>query len=92
MHRVAVGGTVHVFAGTPGSAPVDANVVHYRHVRLAGSTGSRRKDYETARDLVASGEIKLGRIPHEVIQLDDAPAAVLARPPDAILKTIVAVN
>lgn len=92
LEQVAVGGTVHAFAGTPGGASVNVNVVHYRHLTLFGSTGSRRQDYERARDLVASGQIQLDRLPHRVVGLGDAPAAVLGRPPDDVLKTIVAVG
>jgi L-iditol 2-dehydrogenase len=92
LERVAVGGVVHAFASGPGGAPVDANVVHYRHLTLVGSTGSRLQDYERARDLAASGEIKLERLPRRVVGLDGAPAAVLDRPPDSVLKTIVAVS
>ena len=45
IEHVDVGGRVHAFAGTPGGAPVDANIVHYRHLRLVGSTGSTVDDY-----------------------------------------------
>jgi L-iditol 2-dehydrogenase len=92
LERVAVGGVVHAFAGTPDGAQVDANLVHYRHLRLVGSTGSRRSDHRTARDLVASGEVKLDRLPRRVVGLDEAPAAVLHRPPPTVLKTVVAVG
>jgi L-iditol 2-dehydrogenase len=92
LEWVAVGGVVQAFASGPGGAPVDANVIHYRHLTLVGSTGSRFHDYERARDLAASGEIKLDRLPHRVVGLDGAPAAVLDRPPDGVLKTIVAVS
>ncbi|AYY15013.1 hypothetical protein EF847_22290 [Actinobacteria bacterium YIM 96077] len=92
VEQVALGGVVHSFAGTPGGALVDANAIHYRHLKLVGSTGSRLSDYRRARDLVASGEIKLDRLPHRVVTLEEAPAAVLERPPDGVLKTIVAMG
>ncbi|TDD65553.1 hypothetical protein E1262_24915 [Jiangella aurantiaca] len=92
LERVAVGGVVHAFASLPGVVPVDVNVVHYRHLTLVGSTGSRLQDYERACDLAASGAIKLERLPHRVVGLDGAPAAVLDRPPSGVLKTIVAVS
>lgn len=92
LERVAVGGVVQAFASGPGGALVDANAVHYRHLTLVGSTGSRFQDYERARDLVTSGEIKLDRLPHRVVGLDGAPAAVLDRPAEGVLKTIVAVS
>lgn len=92
LERVAVGGVVHAFASTPGGAPVDADLLHYRHLRLVGSTGSRLRDYQRARDLVAGGEVKLDRLPHRVVGLADAPAAVLGPPPEPALKTVVAVR
>jgi L-iditol 2-dehydrogenase len=92
LAQVAVGGVVHAFAGTPGGMPVDANLVHYRHLRLVGSTGSRLADYRRARELVAGGEVKLDRLPHRVVGWDGAAAAVLGRPGGGALKTIVAVR
>ena len=61
IDHVDVGGRVHAFAGTPGGAPVDANIVHYRHLRLVGSTGSTVEDYRRARDLARSGAVPLDR-------------------------------
>ncbi len=92
LERVAMGGVVQAFAGTPGGAPVDANSVHYRHLRLVGSTGSRRRDYEVARDLVVAGEVRLDRLPFRVVPLDEAPEAVTGRQPSGVLKTVVAVT
>ncbi len=90
LDQVGVGGVVQAFAGSPGGAQIDANVVHYRHLRLLGSTGSRRSDYRAARDLVAAGEVDLSRLPHRVVGIDDAPKAVLGDAPAGVLKTIVA--
>lgn len=92
LETVAVGGLVHAFAGTPGGALVDANLVHYRHLRLVGSTGSRLQDYIKARDLVAGGEIELGRMPYRVVGLDGVPDALSADPSDRYLKTVVAIG
>jgi L-iditol 2-dehydrogenase len=79
LAKVAVGGRVHAFAGTPGGAPVDANAVHYRHLTLVGSTGSTVRDYLQARDLVVSGEVPLERLPRSAVPLERAPAALLGR-------------
>jgi L-iditol 2-dehydrogenase len=72
LEQAAPGGTVHAFAGTPGGAPVDANLVHYRHLALVGSTGSGLVDYVAARDLVVRGDVDLGRLPHGRTDLDGA--------------------
>jgi L-iditol 2-dehydrogenase len=82
IDRVDVGGRVHAFAGTPGGAPVDANIVHYRHLRLVGSTGSTVEDYRRARDLARSGAVPLDRMPSRTVALDEVPRALLDREPD----------
>jgi L-iditol 2-dehydrogenase len=83
---------VHAFAGTPSGAHIDANVVHYRHLSLVGSTGSRLADYEHARDLVGAGTIDLSRLPIDVVPLEEAPAALLQRPREDVLKVVVDVG
>ncbi len=82
IDHVDVGGRVHAFAGTPGGAPVDANIVHYRHLRLVGSTGSTVDDYRRARDLARSGAVPLDRIPSRTVALDEVPRALVDREPD----------
>jgi threonine dehydrogenase-like Zn-dependent dehydrogenase len=89
MREVAVGGAVHVFAGTPGGAPVDANLVHYRHLTLVGSTGSVIGDYERALALVASGRIPLSRLPTSTIPLEEVPSALLDSRDPRELKVLV---
>jgi L-iditol 2-dehydrogenase len=89
MEHVAVGGVVHAFAGSPEPAPVDANVVHYRQLKLVGSTGSTLGDYLRARDLVADGTVPLQRLPRETTDLAGAVRALTSDPPPSILRTIV---
>lgn len=92
LHNVAPGGRVHAFAGTPGGALVDANIVHYRHLTLLGSTGSRFRDYVRARDLVRSGAVDLSSLPRHEVALADAADAVQAGPPEGALKTVAVVS
>jgi L-iditol 2-dehydrogenase len=82
IEHVDVGGRVHAFAGTPGGAPIDANLVHYRHLRLVGSTGSTVEDYRRARDLARSGAVPLDRMPWRTVGLDEVPEILLDRDPD----------
>jgi L-iditol 2-dehydrogenase len=92
LERVAVGGRVHAFAGIPEGGAVDPNLVHYRHLRLVGSTGSTVDDYVTARTLVADGTVKLDRLPVSTISLEEAPE-VLRREPDVLpLKILVSIG
>lgn len=88
LERVAVGGAVHAFAGTPGGSEVDANMVHYRHLALVGSTGSTLDDYQYAVRL-AAGLVDLSRLPRTIVSLDDLPATLTAPPTSELAKPIV---
>lgn len=92
LENVRFGGIVHAFAGTPEGAPVDANVIHYRHLSLVGSTGSGLADYARARDLVNSGKIPLERLPRRTIALESAPEALLGEPEMQELKVVIDVG
>jgi L-iditol 2-dehydrogenase len=82
VEHVDVGARVHAFAGSPGGAPIDANLVHYRHLRLMGSTGSTVDDYRRARDLARSGSVPLERLPSRTVSLDEIPEILLDPRPD----------
>ncbi len=71
LEAVVVGGRVHAFAGTPGGGLIDANVVHYRHLSLLGSTGSRRTDYRRALHLASTGQVDLCRLPTQLMTLEE---------------------
>lgn len=92
LERVAVGGRVHAFAGTPGGAAIDANIVHYRHLTLVGSTGSTVSDYRRAAELVVSGAIPLDRLPRTYVSLNDLPHALLDGGRTDALKVLVDVQ
>lgn len=85
LDRMEPGGTVHVFAGSPGVNAVDANIVHYRHLALVGSTGSTMRDYRRALSLVRAGTLPLSRLPRSVVTLEEAAAAL--REPDVTSDT-----
>ncbi len=89
IEHVDVGGRVHAFAGTPGGAPVDANIVHYRHLRLVGSTGSTVDDYRRARDLARAGSVPLDRLPSRTVALDAVPEILLDPSPDPRMLRVV---
>jgi threonine dehydrogenase-like Zn-dependent dehydrogenase len=89
IDHVDVGGRVHAFAGTPGGGPVDANIVHYRHLRLVGSTGSTVQDYRRARDLARSGAVPLDRMPSRIVALEEVPRMLLERDPDPRMLRVV---
>ena len=80
LERMEPGGRVHAFAGTPGGNVIDANLVHYRHLALVGSTGSGMRDYREACTLVREGRVPLERLPRRAISLEEAVATL--RTPD----------
>jgi L-iditol 2-dehydrogenase len=82
LERVGAGARVHAFAGTPGGAPVDANVVHYRHLALVGSTGSMVEDYRRGLEMARSGSIPLRRLPSKTVALEQVPEVLLDPAPD----------
>ena len=92
LEEVAVGGVVHAFAGTPGGAPINANVVHYRHLKLVGSTGSALADYRRAVELASSGRIALDRLPTATVGLDEVPDILLGERTEPGLKVVVDVG
>jgi L-iditol 2-dehydrogenase len=92
LEAVALGGAVHAFAGTPDGAPVDANLVHYRHLKLVGSTGSSLADYRRAVELVASGRVPLDRLPSTTVPLEEVPRLLLGERTAPGLKVIVNVG
>lgn len=92
LNEVAVGGAVHAFAGTPGGAPIDANVIHYRHLKLLGSTGSALADYRRAVELAASGRIRLQSLPTTTVALEQVPDILLGERAAPGLKVIVDVG
>jgi threonine dehydrogenase-like Zn-dependent dehydrogenase len=91
LERLDVGGRAHAFAGTPGGAAVDANLVHYRHLTLVGGTGSALADYRRARDLVRDGVVRLDRLPCGTVPLARVPEVLTGEHPPAELKVTVQV-
>lgn len=92
LEQVDIGGAVHAFASVPGGAAVDANLVHGRHVRLVGTTGSDIDDYERARQLASSGRVPLHRLPVAHVSLAEAPGQLRGGGRPDVLKTVVDVQ
>ena len=90
--NAAVGGAIHVFAGTPEGATVDANAVHYRHLRVVGSTGSTLPDYRRAIELAATGTVPLERLPRTPVDLEHVPEVLTGPQDPTVLKVTVDVG
>jgi L-iditol 2-dehydrogenase len=90
LERVAEGGIVHSFAGTAGGMPVDANLVHYRHLTLVGSTGCTVAEFRQALELARSGAIPVTDLPRVTVPLERVPRVLLDPSPDPrVLKVMV---
>jgi L-iditol 2-dehydrogenase len=89
LEAVEPGGVVHAFAGSPGGASVDANIIHYRHLSLVGSTGSTLADYERAADLARSERVPLNRLPTAVVGLEELPDILNRTRPSPELKVLI---
>jgi L-iditol 2-dehydrogenase len=60
LRLVARQGTVSFFGGLPKDSPeitVDANLVHYRELRIVGANGSSPAHNKAALELIASGQV-----------------------------------
>ncbi len=72
------GGRVNVFAGLAGDgwAEVEANLIHYNELVITGASDSRRRDYDTALELIESGRIDAERMVTHRFPLAEAEQAI----------------
>lgn len=72
------GGRVNVFAGLKGKgwAEVEANEIHYKQVRITGTSNTRRADYETALRLIESGKVETASLITHRYGIADVGAAI----------------
>jgi threonine dehydrogenase-like Zn-dependent dehydrogenase len=89
LERMEPGGRVHVFAGSVGGAEIDANVIHYNHLALVGSTGSALHDYRQAYGHVTAGSVPLDRLPRVLVSLEEAADSLRHREPALAGKTVI---
>jgi len=85
------GGRVNVFAGFKGAGwtEVAANRIHYKQVRLTGSTNSRRSDFETALRLIESGRVETASMVTHRFPLSAVNEAIDTVGPGAAIKVAV---
>jgi L-iditol 2-dehydrogenase len=85
------GGRVSVFAGmkAEGWAQVASNLVHYKQVRVTGSSNCRRADYETALRMIESGRIDTASMLTHRFGLDEVLEAIATVGDPGALKAAV---
>lgn len=86
-----VGGTVNIFAGLAGDgmSEIAANLIHYNELMVTGVTGSRRRDYALAVQLIERAEIDVATLLTGRYPLSDAAEAIAAVERNEGLKTAV---
>lgn len=69
---------VSIFAGLAGTgeSTIEANLIHYREIKLVGSANSDRRQYERAINLIQSGQIDAKRLVTHRFPLSKAAEAI----------------
>ncbi len=91
LELTRVGGTVNIFAGLAGDgvSEVAANLIHYNELVVTGVTGSRRRDYALAVQLIERGEIDVATLLTDRFLLSEAEEAIAAVERNDGIKTAV---
>jgi threonine dehydrogenase-like Zn-dependent dehydrogenase len=92
LELAAVRGRVSWFAGLPKDASrvaVDANLVHYKELRVTGTTACSTADCRKAAGLVNSGRLDLSPLVTHRLSLEAAPGVFAAGNDRSMLKTVL---
>lgn len=91
VQLLATHGRVNFFGGLPKGTTValDTNRVHYRGLRLLGTTGSSNEDYFRSMQLVESGRINVRDVVSHRFGLGEIGAAFAAAKSGTGLKTLI---
>jgi 2-desacetyl-2-hydroxyethyl bacteriochlorophyllide A dehydrogenase len=88
----AIGGRINFFAGLPKDRPslqIDANLVHYREIRLTGTTACSTADCRRAAALVSGGQVDLAPLVSQRFPLREAREAFAAAEDRQMLKVVL---
>lgn len=67
-------GRINFFGGLPegkSEVTLDTNIMHYKELKVMGTTGSNIMDYKTALDIIASGRLPLSGLISKKFRIDD---------------------
>lgn len=91
----APGGRVSLFGGLPKDKPmisVDANIVHYRELIIAGANGSSPKQNSEALQLIASGKVPVADLITHRLPLENVVDAIHAVQSGEAIKVVIKPN
>ena len=91
----APGGRVSLFGGLPKDKPlisVDANIVHYRELIIAGANGSSPKQNAEALALIASGKVPVADLITHRLPLENVLDAIQAVQSGEAIKVVIKPN
>lgn len=91
LELCAPGGRVSWFAGLPKDRPahIDPNIVHYRELKVSGTTACSTLDCRNAADIVKSGQLDLAPLLTRRLPLADAPLAFAGTGDRGAIKTVL---
>jgi threonine dehydrogenase-like Zn-dependent dehydrogenase len=91
VELLAMHGRVNSFGGVPKGTKValDTNLIHYRGLKIAGTTGSSNEDYARALEFVADGQIHVRDIVSQRFPLVEVRSAFDAALAGRGLKTMI---
>lgn len=75
LSLAAIGGRVNFFAGLPRDHPMvelDANLIHYKEIRLTGTTACSTEDCRRAAVMVGNGQVDLSPLVSQRFPLSEA--------------------
>jgi L-iditol 2-dehydrogenase len=95
LDLAAPGGRINWFAGLPktdSTAPIDTNIVHYKELRVTGTSACSTSDCQRAAEIVNSGRLDVLPLVTRVRPLEEAPKEFVGAKDHASLKTVLTVS
>jgi len=75
LEKAPPGGTINLFGGLEKGLPIDSNQIHYRQLRVHGTSGSTPEQFERALEVLAADQA-FADIITDVISFDGLPEAL----------------
>ena len=95
LDLAAPGGRINWFAGLPkndSTAAIDTNIVHYKELRVTGTTACSASDCRRAAEIVGSGRLDVLPLVTRTRPLAEAPQEFEAAKDHASLKTVLQIR